>query len=588
MENVVEEIKKRIDIVDFIGSFISLKKTGRNFKALCPFHQEKTPSFIISPERQIWHCFGACGDGGDIIKFLMKWENLTFFEALRELAKKAGVQIKKIDFEDKSWEKKKRFLDMNQLAADFFQFVLLKTDYGKKALNYLYQRKIKTSTIKTFNLGYAPLSWNSLFSFLKRKKYEEEEMLENGLLVRSEKGSFYDRFRGRLIFPIYDSRGNIIAFSGRTLIENDKEAKYINSPETPLYHKRETLFGFHLAKESIKKQNNVYIVEGEFDMITPYQAGFYNFVAIKGSALTKEQLMILKRYTERVTLTLDADVSGLEAIKRGIEEAEKFDFDVNVVVLDFAKDPDEAIKTNLEKFRDLIKRPIGVYDFLIDLTFKKYPEKTAYDKKKISEELIPYLSEIKNNIVQSHYIKKVSSLLEVTEQSVQNLIKRNLLNKKRKQEFIPLKKSDNKQSHMILVERYLLSFIFQNNSPFAISDLIFSIILPEDFSLPSLEKIAKKFLEFKNNNKEFILEKFIDFLPEELRPAFDEIYLFASLDINLENEEIEKIAAEIKKNSLKRQIKKIISLDNQKDEDKERLKSLNKQLAKVEKKLISL
>jgi len=588
MENVVEEIKKRIDIVDFIGSFISLKKTGRNFKALCPFHQEKTPSFIISPERQIWHCFGACGDGGDIIKFLMKWENLTFFEALRELAKKAGVQIKKIDFEDKSWEKKKRFLAMNQLAADFFQFVLLKTDYGKKALNYLYQRKIKTSTIKTFNLGYAPLSWNSLFSFLKRKKYEEEEMLENGLLVRSEKGSFYDRFRGRLIFPIYDSRGNIIAFSGRTLIENDKEAKYINSPETPLYHKRETLFGFHLAKESIKKQNNVYIVEGEFDMITPYQAGFYNFVAIKGSALTKEQLMILKRYTERVTLTLDADVSGLEAIKRGIEEAEKFDFDVNVVVLDFAKDPDEAIKTNLEKFRDLIKRPIGVYDFLIDLTFKKYPEKTAYDKKKISEELIPYLSEIKNNIVQSHYIKKVSSLLEVTEQSVQNLIKRNLLNKKRKQEFIPVKKSDNKQSHMILVERYLLSFIFQNNSPFPISDLIFSIILPEDFSLPSLEKIAKKFLEFKNNNKEFILEKFIDFLPEELRPAFDEIYLFASLDINLENEEIEKIAAEIKKNSLKRQIKKIISLDNQKDEDKERLKSLNKQLAKVEKKLISL
>jgi DNA primase len=588
MENVVEEIKKRIDIVDFIGGFISLKKTGRNFKALCPFHQEKTPSFIISPERQIWHCFGACGDGGDIIKFLMKWENLTFFEALRELAKKAGVQIKKIDFEDKSWEKKKRFLAMNQLAADFFQFVLLKTDYGKKALNYLYQRKIKTSTIKTFNLGYAPLSWNSLFSFLKRKKYEEEEMLENGLLVRSEKGSFYDRFRGRLIFPIYDSRGNIIAFSGRTLIENDKEAKYINSPETPLYHKRETLFGFHLAKESIKKKNNVYIVEGEFDMITPYQAGFYNFVAIKGSALTREQLMILKRYTERVTLTLDADVSGLEAIKRGIEEAEKFDFDVNVVVLDFAKDPDEAIKTNLEKFRDLIKRPIGVYDFLIDLTFKKYPEKTAYDKKKISEELIPYLSEIKNNIVQSHYIKKVSSLLEVTEQSVQNLIKRNLLNKKRKQEFIPVKKSDNKQSHMILVERYLLSFIFQNNSPFAISDLIFSIILPEDFSLPSLEKIAKKFLEFKNNNKEFILEKFIDFLPEELRPAFDEIYLFASLDINLENEEIEKIAAEIKKNSLKRQIKKIISLDNQKDEDKERLKSLNKQLAKVEKKLISL
>jgi len=588
MKNTIEEIKKRIDIVDFISDFISLKKTGRNFKALCPFHQEKTPSFIVSPERQIWHCFGACNDGGDIIKFLMKWENLTFFEAFSKLAKKAGIQIKKIDFEDKSWEKKKRLLSMNQLAADFFQFVLLKTDYGKKALNYLSQRKIKKETIKTFNLGYAPLSWDSLFSFLKRKKYEEEEMLENGLLVRSEKGNFYDRFRGRLIFPIYDPYGNIIAFSGRILGKDDKEAKYINSPETFLYHKRETLFGFHLAKDSIKKQNNVYIVEGEFDMISPYQYGFYNFVAIKGSALTKEQLMILKRYTERITLTLDTDLSGLEAIKRGIQEAEKFDFDVNVVVLDFAKDPDEAIRTNLEKFRNLIKRPIGVYDFLINLTLRKYPEKTAYDKKKISEELIPYISEIKNNIVQSHYIKKVSSLLEVTEQSVQNLIKRNLLNKKRKLEFIPLKKLDNKQSHITLVERYLLSLIFQNKSPFVISDSIFSIISPKDFSLPSLEKIAKKFLEFKNNNKEFILKKFVDFLPEELRLVFDEIYLFASLDIDLENKEIEKILAEIKKNSLKKQIKKIISLDDQKNEDKERLRYLNKQLTEVEKKLISL
>jgi len=587
MKNVIEEIKQRVDIVDFIGNFISLKKTGRNFKALCPFHQEKTPSFIVSPERQIWHCFGACNEGGDIIKFLMKWEKLTFFEAVKELAKKAGLQMKNIDFEDKLWEKKKRFLSMNQLAADFFHFILLKTDYGKKAVEYLYQRKIKPSTIKTFNLGYAPLSWNSLYSFLNKKKYEEEEMLENGLLVRNEKGGFYDRFRGRLMFPIYDSRGNIIAFSGRNLIENNKEAKYINSPETPLYHKRETLFGFHLAKEAIKKTNNVYIVEGEFDMISPYQAGFYNFVAIKGSALTKEQLIILKRYTERITLTLDADTSGIEAIKRGIEEAEKFDFDINVVVLDFAKDPDEAIKTNFEKFRNLIKKPIGVYDFLIDFNLKKYPEKNAYNKRKISEELIPYLAGIKNNVVQSYYIKKLSSLLEVSEQSIHNLIKKNLLSKKRRLEFIPIKKEEKKQSHMILIERYLLGCIFQNDSPFVIGDLIFSIILPEDLSLLSLEKIAKKFLEFKKNNKKFILEKFINFLPEELKTIFDEIYLFASVDTDLAKEQIEKIAYKIKRNSLKRQIKKIIDLSDQ-IENKQKLKTLNKQLMEVEKKIISL
>jgi len=586
MENVVEEIKKRVDIVNFIGSFVTLKKTGRNFKALCPFHQEKTPSFIVSPERQIWHCFGACNEGGDIVKFLMKWENITFFEALKELAKKAGIEIKKVDFEDKTWERKKRFLEMNQLATNFFNFVLLNTDYGKKALEYLFKRKIQLSTIKTFNLGYAPMSWDSLLSFLKKKKYEEEEMLENGLLVRSEKGSFYDRFRGRLIFPIFDLKGNVIGFSGRILSDNNKEAKYINSPETPLYHKRETLFGFHLAKEAIKKQNNVYIVEGEFDMISPYQAGFKNFVAIKGSALTSEQLITLKRYTERITLTLDADVAGLEAIKRGIEEAEKFDFDINVVVLDFAKDPDEAVKSNLERFKNLIKKPVGIYDFLIDFSFNKYPEKTAYNKKKISEELIPFLSEIKNNIVQAHYIKKLSSLLEVTEESIQSLIKKNIFNKKRRLSFVAVKKNEKKHSHIILIEYYILSFIFQNIKPFVIGDFVFSIITPEDFSLPSLEKIAKKFLEFKKNNKEFILEKFTHFLPQELRSTFDEVFLFASIDIDLEKEQIEKIIYQIKKESLKRQIKKIINLSN--EEDKEKLKLLNSQLKEVEKKLISL
>jgi len=586
MKDVIEEIKKRIDIVDFIGGFIPLKKTGRNFKALCPFHQEKTPSFIVSPERQIWHCFGACNEGGDVIKFLMKWENITFFEALKELAKKAGVVIKQVDFQDKAWQQKKRFLEMNQTALDFFQFVLFKSPYGKKALDYLWQRKIKSKTIKTFGLGYAPLSWDSLFLFLRKKKYEVEEMLANGLLVKNEKGKVYDRFRGRLIFPLFDHRGNVIGFSGRSLVDDEKEAKYINTPETLLYHKRETLFGLHLAKEAIKKENNVYIVEGEFDAISPFQAGFSNFVAIKGSALTKEQLIILKRFTERVTLVLDNDASGQEAVKRAIGEAEGFDFDINVVVFNFAKDPDEAVKKDIEKFKKIIKKPIGVYDFLIDLVFKKYPEKTAYDKKKISSELIPYFAEIKNNIVQSHYVKKLALLLDVSEQSIDNLIRQHLFRKARQTQFLPIKKSKT-YSHINLLERYLLSLIFQNQSPFLISDLVFSIISPSDFSTPSLEKIAKKLFEFKKINKDFILKKFIKFLPEELRMSFDEVYLFASIDVDLKKESIEKIAYQLKKHSLKNQIKKILKEENQ-DLYRKKLKSLNDELKKVEKKLFSL
>ncbi|MEK7177415.1 MAG: DNA primase, partial [Patescibacteria group bacterium] len=335
MENQIEEIKRKIDIVEFIGSFVTLKKVGRNFKAVCPFHQEKSPSFVVSPDRGIWHCFGACGEGGDSIKFLMKWENITFIEALKELAKKTGIKLilNKISFEDKIWQKKERYLGMNQLASEFFHYILSKTDFGKKASEYLKGRLLNKSIIDKFELGYSPSSWDSLKLFLKKKKYEEEEVFENGLLVKSERGSYYDRFRGRLMFPLKDSRNNVLGFSGRILSGgNDKEAKYVNTPETPIYHKRECLFGINLALEEIKKQKNVYIVEGELDMITPYQHGYSNFVAVKGTALTNEQLKLLKRYTDKITLMMDADVAGIESIKRGIDEAEKFDFEIRVVV----------------------------------------------------------------------------------------------------------------------------------------------------------------------------------------------------------------------------------------------------------------
>jgi len=586
MENSIEEIKKKIDIVEFIGSFIPLKKTGRNFRALCPFHQEKTPSFIISPERQIWRCFGACNEGGDVIKFLMKWENLTFFEALKELSKKTGVKIEKIDFEDRVWQKKKRFLEMNHLAADFFQYVLWKTSFGKKALNYLRNRMIKDQTIKKFKLGYAPFSWQSLFYFLKKKQYEPEEILENGLVLKNNKGEFFDYFRGRLIFPIYDPRGNIIGFSGRTLKEEEKEAKYINTKETLLYHKRETLFGIYLTKESIKKENNVYIVEGEFDVISPYQAGFTNFVAIKGAALTKEQLMLLKRYTERITLLLDSDISGEEAVKKAIEEAENFDFDINVISFNFAKDPDEAIKKDINLFIKTIKNPIGIYDFLIKTISKKYPEKDAFSKKKISEELIPFLSNIKNAVVQSHYIKKLANLLEVSEKSIESLIKKKSLIKKRKLYFIPYNKKE-VDSHIVLAEKYILSIIFQSESPFSLTDLVFSILSPKDFQLPALEKISSFLLEYKSKNEKFILEKFINNLPDELKPVFDEIFLLASVDFELGKEKIEKLSYQIKKQSLKNKIKNILLKNEEKDKIQE-LKELNNQLKDVEKKIISL
>lgn len=589
MDNPVEEIKRRLDIVDFIGSFITLKKVGRNFKANCPFHSEKTPSFIVSPERQIWHCFGSCGEGGDIIKFLMKWENITFFEALKELAQKTGVALKTVNFEDKTWQKKERFFSMNALAVEFFQYVLHKSKFGEKAKDYLKKREMNENIIKKFQLGYSPSSWDSLRLFLKRKKYSDEEIWENGLLVKTETGRFYDRFRGRLMFPLCDSRDHILGFSGRILDDKSKEAKYINTPETPIYHKRETLFGINVAKESIKKEKNVYLVEGEFDMITPYSNGFTNFVAIKGAAVTQEQLMLLKRLTEKITLTLDSDDAGVEAMKRGIEEAEKMDFDLTVVKFDFAKDPDEAVRKDKVAFKKAIEKPIPVYDFLIESSLKKYSPSDPFDKKKIADELIPFIERIANPIVKSHYVKKLSAILDVTESSLENLISRLRREKKKSQSYKPASKDTGNESREHVLEKYILSYIFQSEEPYVIGDKAFSVITPSDFIVPADQKIAEIFIEKKDSfGDEFNLNKFAAFLSPETKTIFDEIYLFASSDNVVPGESIEKLLYELKRFSLKRQIKDFLGHEETEKGRNDKLVSLTASLKEVEKKLISL
>lgn len=587
MNSTVDEIKKKIDIVEFIGNFVALKKAGRNFKGICPFHQEKTPSFVVSPDRQIWHCFGSCGDGGDAIKFLMKWENITFFEALKELAEKTGVKLKDVSFEDKMWEKKERLLRANQLAAEYFAYVLAKTDFGKKGLEYLKSRDINIKTIEVFQLGYSPQSWDSLFNFLKKKKFMESELLEAGLLVKNERGSVYDRFRGRLMFPIKDPRGNVIGFSGRSLDDKEKAAKYINSPESPIYHKRESLFGIQTARDAIKKEGNVFIVEGEFDVISPYQHGFENFVAIKGSALTREQLMLLKRYTSRATLALDADSSGEDAAKRGIEEAEKFDMELDILQFNFAKDPDEAVRADLPKFKKELKRHVPIYDFIIEFEQKKYPEEDAFSKKKIGDAVVPFIERITNPIIQSHYIKKLSDILEVSEGSVNELI-RKYRQRRKQQSFIKSsyekKESTDREKNL---QTYLLSTVFQNEYPYDMIDAVFKVLAPSDFSYPAYEKLCDELLAYqKKNPKLFKLQDFLKGLSSELRAVFDELYLYSTYK-GEEEENIDKLILEIKKLTLKRKISDLAKKDGDltKEEEK-KVSDLSSALKDVEKKLL--
>lgn len=585
MENIVEEIKKRIDIVEFIGNFVPLKRSGRNFKALCPFHQEKTPSFIVSPERQIWRCFGACQEGGDVIKFLMKWENLTFYEAIKEFSLKLGIPLKKITIVDQQWKKKEKLMKINQLAADFYHYLLKNHSIGEKAREYLKKRKIKPKIIEVFNLGYAPSSWDSLLKFLRKKGIKEEEAYEAGLLVKNEKEEYYDRFRGRLIFPIKNPRGEIVGFSGRVLEEKD-EAKYINTPETPLYHKKESLFGIELAKEAIIKNKNVFLVEGEFDMISCFQEGIENVVAVKGSAVTYEQLMILKRYTDRITLSLDADLAGEETTKRAIWDAEQLEFDVFVVSVDFAKDPDEAIKKDKEKFKKILEKPLPVYDFIFESVLKKYPEKTAIAKKNIANEIIPFLSRIKNPIVQSHYIKRLSEEVEVETSTVKLLIKKELNKQKGLIPMPSFLRKKTTRNRFLLLQTYLLSLIFQSDNPLPLAEKIFKILEKEDFSYPAYQKLIDIFFDFKNNlseKKTFFVhwqKKFLTLVPPELISVYDEIFLFdiSIFDSMIIEKKIERIILECKKLSLKEKIK-------EKKENLEEVKKLTTLLHQVEKQL---
>jgi DNA primase len=409
MVDQLEEIKRKIDIVELINEFVPLKKTGRNFKALCPFHSENAPSFVVSPERQIFKCFG-CGESGDIFGFLMKTEGLEFGEALRILAKRAGVKLRR--YQPSEAEKQKTLLyEINHLASEFYHYLLASHRVGKQALQYLkVKRGIKDETIHLFKLGFAPAMWDGLQKFLVGKKgYQVEALEKAGLVIKSEKGrGYYDRFRARIMFPLEDHRSNVAGFAGRTLDPRQTEAKYINTPETLIYHKSDLLYGLKQNKEAIKKANAVILVEGELDTLSSYQVGVKNVVAIKGSALTGSQVSLLKRFTENLVLALDRDVAGDQAARRGIEVADQAGMAIKVVKLRGGKDPDEVAQKNASLWKKLVKEAMPVYDYFLDLALTRFKAKTAEGKRAIGKEMVPVLAKISDEIVRSHYIGQLA------------------------------------------------------------------------------------------------------------------------------------------------------------------------------------
>jgi len=422
----IDEIKNRLDIVEVISSYIKLQKTGANFRALCPFHSEKKPSFFVSPARQIWHCFG-CNSGGGIFDFVMKIEGVEFGDALRILAQKAGVELKPMRPESVAFRtERQRLYEVCDWACRFFEKQLEGSSSGKEAREYLLGRGILEESIKNWRLGYSPDTWQGLSDFLTSRGYKKEEIEKSGLSIKNDQGSFYDRFRGRIIFPIFDLNSQVVGFGGRVFKEKDKQeiAKYVNTPNTLLYDKSRILYGLDRAKVEIRKRDSCILVEGYTDIIMTHQAGTQNVVATSGTALTPYQLKILKRYSENLILGFDMDVAGDTATKRGIDLAQSVGFNIKVIRLPEGKDAAEIIFKNQKEWETALQSPKSILDFYFESAFSGRDSKTPEGKKEISKILLPVLKRIPNQIERGYWIQKLANELNVKEENIEAELKK--------------------------------------------------------------------------------------------------------------------------------------------------------------------
>ncbi|MDD5221118.1 MAG: DNA primase [Candidatus Pacebacteria bacterium] len=416
MDSVIEEIKQRIDIVELISSYLKLEKTGANYRAVCPFHSEKKPSFFVNPARQIWRCFG-CGKGGDAFGFVMEIEGIEFGDALKILAQKAGVELKKQD--PRLSTQRKRLYDICELTTKFFEKHLYETKTGKEIIQYLLGRGLSKDSIKEWRIGYSPDSWQGLSDFLQKSGFTIQEIEKAGLLVRNEVGKLYDRFRGRIMFPIFDLNSQPVGFGGRVFGEQESVAKYINIVNTPIYDKSRILYGLDKAKVEIRKNDSFVLVEGYTDAIMAHQAGAKNVVAVSGTALTPFHLNILKRYSSNLFSCFDMDVAGDSATKRGIDLAQKEGFNIKIITLPEGKDPAEAIAKDINIWNNSLENAKSILDFYFESAFKKYDKTKPEAKKAISQILLPVIKRIPNKIETAHWVDLLSKELNVPKRAVE-------------------------------------------------------------------------------------------------------------------------------------------------------------------------
>jgi DNA primase len=415
--SVIDEVKQRTEISEVISQYTTLTKAGRTFKALCPFHSEKHPSFFIYPEQQSWHCFGACNTGGDVFSFIMKKEGIDFGEALRLLAQRAGVRIPSRFESEAGKDEKERLYQVNQAAAHYFYNLLLNSPTGEKAREYFANRGLSPETIANFQLGFSPNSWEALKQYLKERGYTDGELVTAGLVIEAETGKTRDRFRNKLMFPIFDIRGLITGFGARVL--DDSLPKYINSPQTPIFDKSGSLYGVNLAQAAIRQQNLAVIVEGYMDVITAHQNGFSNVVASMGTSVTEKQVSTLKRLTKNMALALDADTAGEEAMLRSVSHENTLDAEVKVIILPRGRDPDDVIREDATMWQYLLEEALPVVNYTFNMVTSELDLTIANDKTLAVSRLLPIIADIKDPVRQAHYLQKLARLVKVSERSIE-------------------------------------------------------------------------------------------------------------------------------------------------------------------------
>lgn len=563
-EKIIEQVQASSDIVEVISRYVPLKKTGRNFKAPCPFHHEKTPSFVVSPDKQIYHCFG-CGAGGNVFSFLMKQENLQFPEVIEMLAENAGIALPREMSRAGSSELDNKLYKINELACQFFQTNLAG---NRAAREYLATRGVGAEAIKKFKIGVAPDAWEGLIGFLKTKGVEPSLAEKAGLAVPNDKGGHYDRFRKRITFPIIDLKDRILGFGARVM--DSSLPKYINSPETAIYSKGRNLYGLNFSREAIKKKGHALIVEGYLDFLVPYQAGIENIIATLGTALTVDQAKLLKRFAKTVVMVYDPDAAGESASLRGLDIFLSEDMNVYVAELPQGLDPDSYIRKNgADDFTKLIKSSKNIFDYKFDKLSKRFNPATTNGKAGIVNEMLPTISRINNAVTRSEMMKKLAGRLSVDEDAVKaEFSKVKPAVGERKVAIKPVEiKRDTKKAELVVVALML------DRGDYV--DIVKKMLGLEEFKSSSMRDIADAIFSLRKDNKEINAARLMNHFGSSSEAASlisEAVSLVEALDDK--EKALDDCIARIKKDNMKNRLnmlqEAIRIAHSQKDEPKVR------------------